>query len=588
MKKSKNIDGIKTYINILHEAICVSKSLFFKKLIVIIISTLITYISLALPKATLNALQNNNKEMFLGRLFFLITMELVLVIIQNKLSPSINVENEYFKSHFLEKFLKKSLRLRLDYFDLTGANDKYIFIFNNIVTIFQGVMDVFLQGILSISQIIVVLSYLSWIHPVILILLLGVSILRSIIAYNNRKEDYQLKKNIATENKRLNYLYRLFYLPEFMCDLRVNIFEGYIFSAKQQSVEGVAEKTGKATTIISNKKTIDFTIASIEAIIVTSYLGIRTFSGLIGIDTFIVSQNAYFKLKEVISNIVSLLSKEYENRLYLQDYTTFMAEPEASCSESDLLLEKIDVIEFRRVSFGYAHAEDATLKNVSFTIKSGERVIILGENGAGKTTIIKLLLRLYEPSSGRILINGIDIEEYNLVSLRSHISALFQDYTLYAFSIKDNLTLGQKIDDSKINDVLVQVGLFQHISKLPMGIYTPITNQFLENGIEFSGGERQRIAIARQLLRNSEVEVYDEPTSNLDPEAAKNIIDLLFKNRNKTIIIITHNLQFTELADRIFLMCEGELVEQGSHKNLMDQGKKYYSFYTDVVEAENK
>lgn len=588
MKKSKNIDGIKTYINILHEAICVSKSLFFKKLIVIIISTLITYISLALPKATLNALQNNNKEMFLGRLFFLITMELVLVIIQNKLSPSINVENEYFKSHFLEKFLKKSLRLRLDYFDLTGANDKYIFIFNNIVTIFQGVMDVFLQGILSISQIIVVLSYLSWIHPVILILLLGVSILRSIIAYNNRKEDYQLKKNIATENKRLNYLYRLFYLPEFMRDLRVNIFEGYIFSAKQQSVEGVAEKTGKATTIISNKKTIDFTIASIEAIIVTSYLGIRTFSGLIGIDTFIVSQNAYFKLKEVISNIVSLLSKEYENRLYLQDYTTFMAEPEASCSESDLLLEKIDVIEFRRVSFGYAHAEDATLKNVSFTIKSGERVIILGENGAGKTTIIKLLLRLYEPSSGRILINGIDIEEYNLVSLRSHISALFQDYTLYAFSIKDNLTLGQKIDDSKINDVLVQVSLFQHISKLPMGIYTPITNQFLENGIEFSGGERQRIAIARQLLRNSEVEVYDEPTSNLDPEAAKNIIDLLFKNRNKTIIIITHNLQFTELADRIFLMCEGELVEQGSHKNLMDQGKKYYSFYTDVVEAENK
>lgn len=588
MKKSKNIDGIKTYINILHEAICVSKSLFFKKLIVIIISTLITYISLALPKATLNALQNNNKEMFLGRLFFLITMELVLVIIQNKLSPSINVENEYFKSHFLEKFLKKSLRLRLDYFDLTGANDKYIFIFNNIVTIFQGVMDVFLQGILSISQIIVVLSYLSWIHPVILILLLGVSILRSIIAYNNRKEDYQLKKNIATENKRLNYLYRLFYLPEFMRDLRVNIFEGYIFSAKQQSVEGVAEKTGKATTIISNKKTIDFTIASIEAIIVTSYLGIRTFSGLIGIDTFIVSQNAYFKLKEVISNIVSLLSKEYENRLYLQDYTTFMAEPEASCSESDLLLEKIDVIEFRRVSFGYAHAEDATLKNVSFTIKSGERVIILGENGAGKTTIIKLLLRLYEPSSGRILINGIDIEEYNLVSLRSHISALFQDYTLYAFSIKDNLTLGQKIDDSKINDVLVQVGLFQHISKLPMGIYTPITNQFLENGIEFSGGERQRIAIARQLLRYSEVEVYDEPTSNLDPEAAKNIIDLLFKNRNKTIIIITHNLQFTELADRIFLMCEGELVEQGSHKNLMDQGKKYYSFYTDVVEAENK
>lgn len=188
MKKSKNIDGIKTYINILHEAICVSKSLFFKKLIVIIISTLITYISLALPKATLNALQNNNKEMFLGRLFFLITMELVLVIIQNKLSPSINVENEYFKSHFLEKFLKKSLRLRLDYFDLTGANDKYIFIFNNIVTIFQGVMDVFLQGILSISQIIVVLSYLSWIHPVILILLLGVSILRSIIAYNNRKK----------------------------------------------------------------------------------------------------------------------------------------------------------------------------------------------------------------------------------------------------------------------------------------------------------------------------------------------------------------------------------------------------------------
>lgn len=582
MKKSKITDGIKTYIKILCEAICVSKSLFFKKIIVIIIYTFITYITLALPKATISALQSNDKEMFFWRLFFLITVELVLIIFQNKLTPSINVENEYFKSYFLEKFLKKSLRMRLDYFDLTGANDKYIFIFNNIVTIFQGVMDVFLQGILSISQIIIVLSYLSWIHPVVLILLLSVSILRAIIAYNNRKEDYQLKRNIATENKRLNYIYRLFYLPEFMRDLRINIFEDYIFSAKQQSVEGVAEKTRKATTIISHKQNIDFTIASVEALIVTCYLGIRTFSGLIGIDTFIVSQNAYFKLKDVISSIVSLLSKEYENRLYLRDYDAFMSEPEVCCSESKLRLEKIDTIEFINVSFGYIHAEGLSLKNVSFAIKCGENIIILGENGAGKTTIIRLLLRLYEPTSGKILINGIDIAEYDLYSLRSNISVLFQDYTLYAFSIKDNLSLGQKFDDAAINDVLIQVGLLQRISRLPMGIDTPITNQFLENGIEFSGGEKQRIAIARQLLRNCSVEVYDEPTSNLDPESEKAVMDLLFKNRDKTVIIITHNLLFSEHADRIFFMCEGELVEHGSHESLMLKKGRYYSLYVDT------
>lgn len=115
-----------------------------------------------------------------------------------------------------------------------------------------------------------------------------------------------------------------------------------------------------------------------------------------------------------------------------------------------------------------------------------------------------------------------------------------------------------------------------------MGIDTPITNQFLENGIEFSGGEKQRIAIARQLLRNCSVEVYDEPTSNLDPESEKAVMDLLFKNRDKTVIIITHNLLFSEHADRIFFMCEGELVEHGSHESLMLKKGRYYSLYVDT------
>lgn len=245
-----------------------------------------------------------------------------------------------------------------------------------------------------------------------------------------------------------------------------------------------------------------------------------------------------------------------------------------------IYLSDIEKIEFKNVSFSYPNSRTQALHNVSFTISKGERIAVIGNNGAGKTTIIKLLLKLYDPQSGEIEINGTNIKNYDVISLRKTFSVLFQDYTIYPFSIRDNITLGQELSVEKIEYSLQCVDLLKKIQSLINGIDTPITSQMNNSGVEFSGGESQRLALARIYASSSNFVVLDEPTSNLDPLIEYNLYkSLLSTLGEKTIIIISHRLTFTYKMDRILCFNDGRLIEDGSHDELLKHNGYYAQIY---------
>jgi ATP-binding cassette subfamily B protein/ATP-binding cassette subfamily C protein len=238
--------------------------------------------------------------------------------------------------------------------------------------------------------------------------------------------------------------------------------------------------------------------------------------------------------------------------------------------------QPIESIEFDHVCFKYPRNDDLILDDISFKINQGEKISLVGLNGAGKTTIVKLITRLYQPTSGRILINGEDIAQYEFNSYIKHISSVFQDFKLFAYSLKENI-LNADGDDKVAYDIACKVGLKEKIDSLPEGINSLYTKSYEENGIELSGGEAQKIAIARCINASSELVILDEPTSALDPlsEASiyENFNDLV---QNKTALYISHRMSSSIFCDKIMVLDHGKIVDYDTHENLMKKKDGLY------------
>lgn len=240
-------------------------------------------------------------------------------------------------------------------------------------------------------------------------------------------------------------------------------------------------------------------------------------------------------------------------------------------------------IEFINVYFKYPHKDEYTLNGVSFTIRAGERVALVGENGSGKSTLVKLLTRLYDPSSGTILIDGADLRSYDLSSVRNAMGVMFQDFMKYEMTVQDNIVLGSEGVHATSNDVLLSATqralCHAFIVDLPGG-YDQILGPSLEGGTDLSGGQWQRIAIARALFKNAEVLILDEPTSSLDGRTEGAVLEKLAAvTRDRTTILISHRLTTAQLADRVVVLANGMIVEEGTHNELAARAGAYTGLF---------
>lgn len=235
-----------------------------------------------------------------------------------------------------------------------------------------------------------------------------------------------------------------------------------------------------------------------------------------------------------------------------------------------------DAVVFDHVSFTYPRAAEPTLKDLCFTIKRGERLAVVGENGAGKTTMIKLLLRLYEPDEGTIYLGGRDIRTMSREETLKQFAVVFQDFKLLAFSVKENICIGPDGDEERLHEVLRKLDLDKVMESTPHGAETSVYRLFDEEGVEFSGGERQKMAIARALYKDSPIVVMDEPTAALDPIAEAEIYGHLNQLvEHKTALFISHRLSSCKFCDRVAVFENGGVTQCGSHKELMAQEGLY-------------
>ena len=311
-------------------------------------------------------------------------------------------------------------------------------------------------------------------------------------------------------------------------------------------------------------------------------LGQKAMQGAIGCGSILLMYAVVTMSIDALSRIAQMITDLRNNNEHLLRFFKYMdlpeAEEEANTAEGKIRLRQI---EFRNVSFRYSESSQYVLKNINLTIYAGEKLAIVGENGSGKTTLIKLLCRLYRPTEGKICLNGQDIWDYPYQDYIDCISTVFQDFSLFAFSLAENVASSSEYEEQKVSEALEKVGLGEKVKGYEKGVRQPLFHDFDENGTDLSGGEQQKVAIARAVYKDSELMILDEPTAALDPYAEYEIYRKFGGiTENKTLISISHRLSSCRTCSRIVVMGCGEILQNGSHEELVeDTDGKYYELW---------
>lgn len=285
------------------------------------------------------------------------------------------------------------------------------------------------------------------------------------------------------------------------------------------------------------------------------------------------------RMKNNMRRFSDTYPKMQEISLYVEKMQSFLSiEPKIISSENRSLPENPAEIELKSVSFGYNKKDVYILKNISMKIDLYSKIAIVGYNGAGKTTLIKLIMRLYDPNEGEILLDGVNIKKYDVEEYRRKIGTVFQDFKIFAATVKENVLLdfAENGSDDKVRTAIEKSGFSERLETLPGGLNSNLTTEFEEDGVNLSGGEGQKLAVARVFYKDANLIILDEPSSALDPIAEYHLNhSMLTAAENKSVVFISHRLSTTRIADRIYMLENGRIIEEGSHFELLDRGGKY-------------
>lgn len=446
-------------------------------------------------------------------------------------------------------------------------------------------------------------SLLFSIDVVIAIVLLLVSVLSIVVNQIGNRLHFQQQKELKPLNRVRDYINRIFHLPEYAKEMRISHVDDLLMRDMDKNTQETID-----TTVKYGKKF--FILYGICQTLLRQgvYFGVilymfsQLLDGFILIGAFAATVGMAMRVRWVLQTFVEHLSNFPKHSLYLEKYYGFLAyEPKTVSGER--ALPTFETLELRDVTFTYDfssnpryafRAEGAVptnesqksmaLSHVNMSVKRGEKIAIVGYNGAGKTTLIKLLMRLYDPTEGQILLNGTDIREYDLDAYRNCIGTVFQDFRIFAASVAENVINGiydEQKDKETVLTALEAADFTERLSRMEHGVDTMLTREFDDKGVNLSGGEAQKVAIARVFAKPFELIIMDEPSSALDPVAEYELNQAILRYAaDKTVIFISHRLSTTRMADRIYMFAKGELAEIGSHDELMALNGKYAEMFT--------
>jgi ATP-binding cassette subfamily B protein len=311
----------------------------------------------------------------------------------------------------------------------------------------------------------------------------------------------------------------------------------------------------------------------------------RTIAGRLTLGDLTFLAGAFARSRQLMENLFSQVNGIAEQALYLKDlFDFFQVQPRVVSSANALPAPRPirDGFEFRNVSFAYAGSDRLVLQDVSFRLDAGEKIALIGENGAGKTTIVKLLSRLYDPTAGSILLDGVDLRDYDLEDLRREVGVIFQDYMRFDMLARENIGVGriEMLSDAALLGESARRSLAdQVIRTLPKGFDQMLGRRF-DDGLDLSAGQWQKIALARAYMRDAQLIILDEPTASLDARAEYEVFQRFADlTRGKMAVLISHRFSTVRMADRILVLDQGRIVEQGSHDQLVRSGGQYSELF---------
>lgn len=399
--------------------------------------------------------------------------------------------------------------------------------------------------------------------------------------------------------RRQEYVNRTVYLQKFSKEIRLTSIFNVMCKTFNTAFDGiykVIDKYWLKRAVVGNTKNIlCFPLVFEGMWLFAAYSAMVSKTILIG--DFIILQSAIVSTTWMLIRLTDSVVASYQNGLYINNLKTFLNYKE-KISETQTgvpIPPQVRVLELKNVSFKYEGSDSYVLEDINICIKAGEKISLVGHNGAGKTTLVKLIMRLYDPTSGDILLNGINIKEYGVQAYRELIGTTFQDFQILSMTVAENVMMSRIENDDqrkRAEDALKESGVFEKISTFPNGIDTILTKEFDDDGEVLSGGQAQKIAVARAFAKDCPLVILDEPSSALDPIAEYEMYETIMKlcdnakgAQKKLSIIISHRLSSATLADHIYMMESGKVLEEGTHKQLMEQGGNYADMF--IKQAQN-
>ena len=574
--------------------------IFISLLLVSVLSGIIPVISSIISKDILNELQkvvalDEKIEFFASAVMMLIIFMFVFRILEN-LTSRLNsfvtrIAGEKIVRYVKLQIMNKAKDLDLASFDrpefyekLENANreagHRPIQVLNQTLNIFSNVIKL-------VSYIVILASAkdIWWMALV----MAAIAIPRAIINFSYRRKTFRYIRRRSKERRQMNYYSDLMVNKDMvkeirMFDLSDKFIERYdeAFSVYYKGLRSLIVRENIWHIVLA-------VISSVSSCLMYLVIAGMVFEGDIMIGDYQLYTGALMTVSGCVVSLIELSASIYEGTLFIDNLIAYINEektvvPSVKTPEK-IMHGKPHTIEFRNVSFAYPGSDRMVIKNVSLTLRPGETVVLVGLNGAGKTTFIKLLTRLYDPTEGEILLDGRNIKEYDIKELYGIFGIIFQDFGKYAVSVSENIKFGdvhrQNVDEEKVTDAARQANATDFISRLPDGYNTPLMRYFEENGIELSIGQWQKLAIARAFYSDSDILILDEPTASLDPMAEQEIFNQFDElRRDKMTIFVSHRLSSATIASKIVVLEYGELVEEGTHHELMEKHGRYYELFS--------
>lgn len=399
--------------------------------------------------------------------------------------------------------------------------------------------------------------------------------------------DYDRNKDMNPHNRRIAYINRVMYLPEYAKEMRLTDVFSLMRRQYKESITGLADVTKKYTkkAMVLHWLYVMFTFTFIfEGLLIygafcTLVRGSMSLAQLSVITSMMVSTTW------ILIGFTESLTSLFKNGLFIEYLRTFLEYKEKIPENYEGIDPgtEIKTLEFRDVSFSYKDKE--VLSHLNMEFRGGKTYALVGHNGAGKTTLIKLLLRLYDPTEGEILLNGRNIKEYDLKKYRALFATAFQDNRMFSMSVTDNVVMGENIPEAKkterVEEALKLSGAYDKVMSLKHGMGTTLTNEFDDEGAVLSGGESQKVVVARAFVKQCPFKVFDEPSSALDPIAEATLFDNIYETcKDNTLVFISHRLSSVQNADWVYLLSDKTVKEEGTHRMLMEKHGLYADMYT--------